>query len=185
MLTIHDLFLFGIFVLVLGCGAAFIFKVKPFQILFWSVFYVYIIVVLGLTVFPIPYQGAEIFESVPNNFIPFKTIMSTLQMGLTVTAFLQIAGNVLIAAPYGVVLGITMRKSSKIWLLLLPLLFPLVIELLQFIIGTAIGYNYRSVDIDDFILNALGAYLGILFSKLFLKNYGDMIYGRLFVHTKK
>ena len=73
-----------------------------------------------------------------------------------------------------------MRKSNKIWIFLFLLLFPLVIESLQFIIGFAIGYNYRSVDIDDFILNALGGYLGILFSKLFFKNYGDKIYNRLF-----
>lgn len=172
MLSAVDLYLFGAIGLVLGLVIAFLLKAKPLKILFWSVFYVYIIVVLGLTLFPIPYQGAELFDSVPNNFIPFRTIISTLQMGLTVTAFIQIAGNILIAAPYGVVLDLTMRKSSKIWLFLLPLLFPLVIELLQFIIGLVIGYNYRSVDIDDFILNALGGYLGILFSKLLLKNYG-------------
>lgn len=172
MLSAVDLYLFGAIGLVFGCIIAFILKAKPLKILFWSVFCVYIIVVLGLTLFPIPYQGAELFDSVPNNFIPFRTIISTLQMGLTVTAFIQIAGNILIAAPYGVVLDLTMRKSNKIWLFLFPLLFPLVIESLQFIIGFAIGYNYRSVDIDDFILNALGGYLGILFSKLLLKNYG-------------
>lgn len=172
MLSAVDLYLFGAIGLVLGLVIAFLLKAKPLKILFWSVFYVYIIVVLGLTLFPIPYQGAELFDSVPNNFIPFRTIISTLQMGLTVTAFIQIAGNILIAAPYGVVLDLTMRKRNKIWLFLFPLLFPLVIELLQFIIGLAIGYNYRSVDIDDFVLNALGGYLGILFSKLLLKNYG-------------
>jgi len=172
MLLAVDLYLFGAIGLVLVLVIAFLLKAKPLKILFWSVFYVYIIVVLGLTLFPIPYQGAELFDSVPNNFIPFRTIISTLQMGLTVTAFIQIAGNILIAAPYGVVLDLTMRKSNKIWLFLFPLLFPLVIESLQFIIGFAIGYNYRSVDIDDFILNALGGYLGILFSKLLLKNYG-------------
>ena len=166
MLSAVDLYLFGAIGLVLGLVIAFLLKAKPLKILFWSVFYVYIIVVLGLTLFPIPYQGAELFGSVPNNFIPFKTIISTLQMGLTVTAFIQIAGNILIAAPYGVVLDLTMRKSNKIWLFLFLLLFPLVIESLQFIIGFAIGYNYRSVDIDDFILNALGGYLDILFSKL-------------------
>lgn len=180
MLSAVDLYLFGAIGLVLVLVIAFLLKAKPLKILFWSVFYVYIIVVLGLTLFPIPYQGAELFDSVPNNFIPFRTIISTLQMGLTVTAFIQIAGNILIAAPYGVVLDLTMRKSNKIWLFLFPLLFPLVIESLQFIIGFAIGYNYRSVDIDDFILNALGGYLGILFSKLFFKNYGDEIYNRLF-----
>lgn len=180
MLSAVDLYLFGAIGLVLGLVIAFLLKAKPLKILFWSVFYVYIIVVLGLTLFPIPYQGAELFDSVPNNFIPFRTIISTLQMGLTVTAFIQIAGNILIAAPYGVFLDLTMRKSNKIWLFLFPLLFPLVIESLQFIIGFAIGYNYRSVDIDDFVLNALGGYLGILFSKLFFKNYGDKIYNRLF-----
>ena len=141
MLSAVDLYLFGAIGLVLGLVIAFLLKAKPLKILFWSVFYVYIIVVLGLTLFPIPYQGAELFDSVPNNFIPFRTIISTLQMGLTVTAFIQIAGNILIAAPYGVVLDLTMRKSNKIWLFLFPLLFPLVIESLQFIIGFAIGYN--------------------------------------------
>lgn len=88
MITNYDMYLLGAIGLVFGCVIAFLLKAKPLKILFWSVFYVYIIVVLRLTLFPIPYQGAELFDSVPNNFIPFRTIISTLQMGLKVTAFI-------------------------------------------------------------------------------------------------
>lgn len=180
MLMAEDLYLFGLFGLILGCVIAFVLKARPFQIFFWSIFYIYLIAVLGITLFPIPYQGTELFESVPNNFIPFQTILSTLERGLTVTAIIQLAGNILIAFPYGIVLDLTLRKRRKLWLYLLPLLFPLVIESLQFIIGLAISFNYRSVDIDDFILNALGGYLGIFFSKLFFRGYGNKIYNKLF-----
>lgn len=180
MLMAEDLYLFGLFGLILGCVIAFIFKARPFQIFFWGIFYIYLIVVLGITLFPIPYQGAEIFEPIPNNFIPFQTILSTLERGLTVTSIIQLAGNILIAFPYGIVLYLTFRKRRKLLMYLLPLLFPLVIESLQFIIGLAISYNYRSVDIDDFILNALGGYLGIFFCKLFFRDYGNKIYNKLF-----
>lgn len=33
---------------------------------------------------------------------------------------------------------------------------------MQFIIGMLIGYNYRSVDIDDVILNTVGGLISVL-----------------------
>lgn len=179
MLGIDDVFLIGFLGLIAGCIITFVLKVKPKKIIFGSVIYIYIIIVLGLTLFPIPYQGTEFFEPIPNNFIPFSTITATLKAGITTTSIIQIAGNILIAAPYGLILYLTMRKKKRIWIALLPLLFPIVIESLQFFIGLTIGYNYRSVDIDDFILNTLGAYSGILFGKIFLRNLCDKISDKL------
>ncbi|MCI6496039.1 MAG: VanZ family protein [Anaeromassilibacillus sp.] len=182
MIVIDDVFLIGFFGLIVGCIVTFILKVKTEKIIFWSAVYIYIVVVLGLTLFPIPYQGIEFFDSVPNNFIPFSTITATLKMGITSTSLIQIVGNIIIAAPYGVIIYLAMRKKKRIWLFLLPLLFPIVIESLQFFIGLIIGYNYRSIDIDDFILNSLGAYFGILFGKIFLSGLGDRIFNKFFAN---
>lgn len=41
-------------------------------------------------------------------------------------------------------------------------LFSVCIELVQFIIGLLIGYNYRCVDIDDVILNSIGGIIILL-----------------------
>ncbi len=180
MLLISDLFLLGFFILIAGCIVAFILKARPFQILFWGAFYIYAVVVLGLTLFPIPYQGVEDFLPVPHNFIPFHSISSILEMGITSTSLIQIGGNILLAVPYGAMLDIT-RKEKTGWLFfLLPFLFPLVIELLQLFIGAVIGLTYRSFDVDDFLLNALGAYLGILGSRLLFKKSRNKIYQKLF-----
>lgn len=180
MLLISDFFVFGLLILIIGCVTLFIRKAEPFQIFFWSAFYVYVIMVLGITLFPIPYAQAGNLIPVPHNLIPFKSIISVLEMGITRTSLMQIGGNILISAPYGVMLYLTLRKKHKAYLLLFPLIFPVVIELLQLFIGLIIGVAYRSFDIDDFILNLLGAYLGIAFSGIFLKKYRNKIYEKLF-----
>ncbi|MBQ8975118.1 MAG: VanZ family protein, partial [Oscillospiraceae bacterium] len=91
------------------------------------------------------------------------------KMGITFTAAAQIGGNILIALPYGVYLGIRIKRRKVLLYCLLPLLFPIIIESLQFIISSIVGVVYRSFDIDDFILNLCGGYLGIVFLRLFSK----------------
>lgn len=180
MLLIDDIFLIGALILAVGCGIAFILKAKPFQILFWSLAFIYAIIVLGLTLFPIPYQQTENFLPVPHNLVPFRTIGSLVKAGATTTTLMQIGGNILISAPYGLLLYLLVSQKKKAPLLLLSLLFPLVIESLQLAIGLLIGLTYRSFDIDDFILNVSGAYLGIAFGKIFLKNRRAGIRRKLF-----
>lgn len=48
-------------------------------------------------------------------------------------------------------------------------LFFVCIELVQFIIGLLIGYNYRCVDIDDVILNSLGGIIILLVFERIIK----------------
>lgn len=48
-------------------------------------------------------------------------------------------------------------------------LFSVCIELMQFIIGLLIGYNYRCVDIDDVILNSLGGIIMLLVFERIIK----------------
>lgn len=89
MLLIEDIFLIGFFPLVTGVFAAVLLKKRTFGIMFWSCFYIYIIIVLGLTLFPLPYQEVESMYPVPNNLIPFQSVGSMLQRGISYTTLVQ------------------------------------------------------------------------------------------------
>lgn len=171
MLLLEDIFKIGMILLLIGIIIACCFKVKSSKLFLYSMIYIYIVLVLGITLCPIPYGEIGHIFPATHNFVPFRTISSTLEGGITFTAVLQIGGNILISVPYGVYLCIELSKHKHkgMFLYLLPLLFPIVVECLQFVIGLAVGVVYRSFDIDDFILNAGGAYLGVIFSKLFFK----------------
>lgn len=178
MLLIDDCFLVGMLLLIAVLIVAIICKVKPAQMVLWSCVYIYAVLVLGITLFPIPFQAAAYLEPVPNNFVPFKTILEIIRAGNTMTIMLQIGGNILLSLPYGVVLNLTVRKRE--WLYgFLPFLFPIIIELLQVIIGLGIGVQYRSFDVDDFLLNVLGAYFGILLCHCFPSSLKDWLRSKL------
>ena len=174
--------LIGFFPLIIGISIALLLRKRTFGIMFWSFFYIYIIMVLGLTLFPLPYQEVESMYPAPNNLIPFQSIGSMLQRGISYTALVQIGGNVMIAIPYGLLLYILSCKKG-IQRLLAALGFPLTIKLLQLLVGKIIGLNYRSFDIDDILLNTIGVYVGILCGCMILKPWKERILAGLF--TKK
>lgn len=179
MLLIEDIFFIGFAVLIIGAAIALAQKAPPFQSFFWGIVYIYIIIVLGVTLFPIPFQAVETMYPVPHNFIPFQSICSTLKMGITYTSLVQIGGNIVISIPYGVLLYILGRKKGM-QRFLLALLFPLTIEFLQMIIGHIIGLTYRSFDVDDLILNTMGVYAGLICGQILLRSHKEKIYKKVF-----
>lgn len=175
MILIDDVLLIGFILLIIGSVTAVILKVQPVKIIFWGLVFAYGIIVLGLTLFPIPYEINEGMVSVPHNFIPFRSICSILKMGITRTAIVQLCGNIIISVPYGVILTTVKQKKDILFYVGLPFIFPIIIEGLQFIIGQIIGFSYRTFDVDDFLLNILGVYFGIAFSTLLLKRILRML----------
>ncbi len=172
MLLIEDFIFIGALFLMVGAIVALCCRVKLTKVLVCCAAAFYTVLVLAITLCPIPYEQNDFAYAVPHNFVPFKTIFSTLSSGITATAVIQIAGNILISAPFGVIVELWLKPSKYrlLMLCLLPILIPLVIEALQLAVGVlVVGYTYRSFDIDDFILNALGAYLGVAFSKIVLR----------------
>lgn len=107
-----NILLIGFFPLIIGISIALLLRKRTFGIMFWSFFYIYIIMVLGLTLFPLPYQEVESMYPAPNNLIPFQSIGSMLQRGISYTALVQIGGNVMIAIPYGLLLYILSCKKG-------------------------------------------------------------------------
>ncbi|MDF2535603.1 MAG: VanZ family protein [Bacillales bacterium] len=100
----------------------------------------------------------KLFYQYQTNFIPFKTIKMYLfddgryfNPGI---AFKNLAGNIAAFAPLGLFLPL-LFKTFRSWLafILIAIFSPILVELIQFL--TLRG----SADIDDVLLNAVGALL--------------------------
>ena len=101
--------------------------------------------------------------------IPFKTIFGFFKgladKTVSLRAFvINIFGNILVFAPFGVFLPLIFKAQRKLSRFLLTVIFiVLSIETLQFLLLT--GYS----DIDDLILNTLGACAAFVIFKRFAK----------------
>lgn len=110
----------------------------------------YVLALANLTVWPTPGSG-------PRNLVPFDTIWNYLTTDYPARIrFRNIAGNVALLAPLGLLLALTTswrlpRTAVAI------VTTSACIELLQLSVATG-----RSVDIDDVILNTIGGAIGFI-----------------------
>lgn len=177
MITYEFAFILGGFSLLIFWIIGLIRKMSKEKIITVCIFIVYLTLVACITLFPILYdEKVEYWGDITwYNFIPFGTISNMFSGGLNITAIVQIAGNVCMSVPYGIFVMIFI-KNKKWWkLLILAFIFTISIEALQFVIGTVIDNMYRTIDIDDVILNALGAYIGYGLYKILPKNIKNII----------
>lgn len=146
-------------------------KYKSRNIFIGCLFIAYITAVISITLFPILIDEKVIYygETKWYNFMPFETIgdilrnasiFSIISNGFNSIFLTQFIGNIIMAVPFGVFVMLFLRKVKWWKLLLLALLFTVSIEFLQFTIGIVIDNMYRTVDIDDVILNTVGTYCG-------------------------
>ena len=136
---------------------------------------IYIINVINIVFFPLPIienPKSGLIESyvMENNDIPFKMLKECM-MRRDPLSFSHLIKNVIMTMPLGFLIpAIWKNKSNKIYITI-ACLVPIVIELLQFLLNKATGINYRSVDIDDIILNICGYVVGwivyIIFNKIY------------------
>ncbi len=101
------------------------------------------------------------------NFIPFKTIMLFVRLTENSTshywirhAIINLLGNVVMFVPLGLLPIIFEKLKSVFKYLSVVALIIIVIEAVQFF--TLLG----SMDIDDFLLNIVGALIGYLLFRL-------------------
>lgn len=98
------------------------------------------------------------------NLIPFRFATETWDMGIR-KQITQLIANILMFLPLGFIFPVAFKKARTFYkTTICMLLFSFLIEFIQYFIG-------RSADIDDLILNTLGAMLGYfifyIFSGLF------------------
>lgn len=95
-----------------------------------------------------------------SNFIPFKEL---LRYEIGSYLFIKNAlGNILIFLPFGFFVSYILKTEKKSYILFIALLISSTIEFTQFIIG-------RVFDIDDIMLNVVGALLGFYLYKIIIK----------------
>lgn len=129
-------------------------------------FAVYILLVIKVIVFKYPYaqlraiaatwRRGVILEGLGTaNFIPFKTIKMYIDYAYKLNSVENLLGNVLVFVPFGFLFPLTAREGEKFHVMLLnAFVFVLGIEVFQ--LFSAFG----AFDVDDILLNCLGAALG-------------------------
>ncbi|HUS01253.1 MAG TPA: VanZ family protein [Chitinophagaceae bacterium] len=129
-------------------------------------FVLYVVFVLCLTLLPIPITRVDNPNAMDINVVPvINTVKQSFDMFLRHNTFKRlhvienIIGNIVLFAPLGIFLPLLSRKFYSLKrMIVTAFICSLSIELIQ-LIGRQFG-NYRTVDIDDIILNTLGAILG-------------------------
>lgn len=132
----------------------------------WCVFFLYFLVLLKVIVFKYPFsqlseitrtwERGVILEGLDTaNFTLFKTIKMYIRYWGRLNSFENLAGNVVCFIPFGFLLPFLQRDSRHWWVLLINA-FVLVCGIELFQLFTAFG----AFDVDDILLNCLGAMLG-------------------------
>jgi len=121
---------------------------------------VYLGVLFSLTFLPFPLPPYSVYPGCPFVYVvPFGTIWPAIQSGLGSQEWHYLAGNVLAFVPVGVLVPLFRPNDRRPWLTVLAVGFglSLAIELGQLGVSLLIGFTYRQADVDDLIVNTLGA----------------------------
>lgn len=139
-------------------------KLKLFKVFLWLVFVLYIallIKVILIKYMPLSYlmQNLELgLNPFQMNFVPFSTIISYIVSDNFTVSVQNILGNIVIFIPFGFLLPILISRFQKlVTMLLVSFCFSLTFEIIQ-LLFPILG----SFDVDDLILNTLGALLGFM-----------------------
>ena len=132
-------------------------------LIIFSLFWVYLLMVMAVTFFPIPLPGpgqsrvsvGYILSKI--NFIPFN--FGQMWHNYRIVIFLEIFGNILMTIPYGFGLPLLthIRPKQFIWA---AMAIGFTIETSQLIESLIVRMSFRQVDINDFLLNTVGALIG-------------------------
>ena len=136
----------------------------PFRYMFLRLMItVHILSVISIVFFPLPLGKLYLDDPMKNiNIVPLETLYETFV--LTDRCYpamaIQVIGNLLMFLPFGFYLPlISKRMDSFKQIFLFVFISSLLIELIQLLLSFVVG-PYRSVDIDDLILNTSGGILG-------------------------
>ncbi len=121
----------------------------------------YLAALLTLTFLPLTTRHA-----VDVNLVPFHTIRYELSRGLGSYPFALLLGNLAAFLPVGALVPLLARRRSLLLVIASAFVLSAAIELGQLAVSRAVGYTYRSADIDDVIVNVTGAVLGYLAFRL-------------------
>lgn len=133
-----------------------------------TIFFIYLLIVIKLIIFKYPYEQLKaiadswekgvILEGLDTaNFTLFKTIRMYIKYSYKLNSFENLIGNIVVFVPYGFLFPCVLKKESNVFVMLLnAFLFVTGIEIFQ--LFSAFG----AFDVDDILLNCVGAVIGYL-----------------------
>lgn len=142
-------------------------KISSRAALIFFLFYMYIIAVLSLTIIPLPFTRFKVTGGGGINLIPVVNIVKgcleifSWHDTFSNHTFQNIFGNIILFIPLGIfppLLSNKYRSVTKV--ILLACICSVSIELSQLVLRQF--EIYRTVDVDDVILNTSGAFLGFI-----------------------
>lgn len=155
-------------------------KVTTIQKLIHLITSIYISFLVKIMIFPIEIRNHSFGLS--NNFIPLLAIFKNIsdksysKIYLSIVFPNMILGNLIPFIPIGVLFPILIKNSiDKKKLFFITLLVSGSKEIIQLVISTAIGFNYKSFDINSILLSIIGFSIGYAFSQFFVKKMADAI----------
>ncbi|MDK2984514.1 MAG: hypothetical protein PWQ96_156 [Clostridia bacterium] len=127
-----------------------------------NLFFLYLVGLVGVTIFPIPVGIPYYGDYIHVNFIPFKSILGSFTHSWYMVPLRNIGGNLVLLAPFGFLLPLLRKDINTLGKVVARgFLLSLSMELLQLIIPG------RAFDVDDLILNTFGLMVGFSAFKLF------------------
>jgi glycopeptide antibiotics resistance protein len=138
------------------------------RVLLEAAFAVYVLFAIDMSLLPVRFDAGtrEMYmASWPYwqrsvNLVPFRTVVAQLSADAPPTAVFQLFGNLALLIPLGVLAPLVIPRLCHLRAFLTFALSVAVgIELLQLLQKVAL-IGWRSIDIDDVILNTAGALLG-------------------------
>ena len=136
------------------------------------IFFIYLLVVVRVIIFKYPisrlmeiagtWERQVVLKGLRTaNFVPFKTIRMYIDYSYMLNSFENLAGNVAVFIPFGLLFPYVHPRGSNFFVMLANVLL-LVLGIEVFQLFSAFG----AFDVDDILLNCAGAvigYLGYLF----------------------
>jgi glycopeptide antibiotics resistance protein len=125
------------------------------------VFFFYIFKVIQVTQFPIISIGTSDMVRDNGHYINYDLFYS-IYAAIRDHNYIQIIGNVLLLFPLGFFIPLLSRRSLRLYkIILLGFMVSLTIELTQLLLHIFLNSN-RLFDLDDLLLNTVGALIGYL-----------------------
>lgn len=121
------------------------------NIFLWSIFIVYILLLLRITLFRSDFGTHPLFRDGQVLWIPFTSTVKYFRYSFTFFLYIFV-GNIIWFVPLGMLLP--MLTGCGKWAILYSFLLSLAIETGQFIFGTGV------TEVEDLILNTLGGAMG-------------------------
>ena len=125
-----------------------------------ELFVAYLVVLLLLTFLPL--DGLDNGQPVDLRLGLFRTINFAFGRGLESHQFVVLIGNIAAFVPLGVFVPLLLGRASIVRVFLIALALSTAIELGQLAVSIAVGYAYRTADVDDVLTNVFGALIGFV-----------------------